>query len=127
MREQLSKDNLRLTASACDHCQITWHPPRLRCPRCLTQPLTDVTLGETGVLYSYTVVRIGRSGEEVPYALAVADFDSVRVFARLDNWEIAEIGGKVSVISTEVQSEHERPLEVSNFNYKFRPVNDEGK
>jgi uncharacterized protein len=42
---------------------------------------TDIALGPTGRLYSYSVVHPGK--DKAPYALAMADFGDVRAFGRL--------------------------------------------
>lgn len=126
--EQSIRENVSLPASLCNHCQITWYPQRIRCPKCLDGSLGNTVLPKRGVLNSFTVVRVGRPGDEVPYSVAVADFGQVRVFARLCNWDKAKIGEEVSVISMTLQSDSEDDAAAnSKESYMFSPVSSEGR
>lgn len=87
-----------LSASQCVTCGLRWYPRRVLCNKCLGRDLTDIFLPQVDVLNSFTVVRIGRPGEAVPYGLCIADFDGVPVFARLSGWEGAKIDQEVSVL-----------------------------
>jgi uncharacterized OB-fold protein len=66
-----------------------------RCPYCGGTRLDEVTLAETGVVVSGTVVRVAPPGVDVPYTLAYADFaPGARLFARVRG-TTAPIGAKV--------------------------------
>lgn len=119
-------DALRLPATRCDGCDITWYPPRSRCGKCWSENLTEVYLPERGTIHSFTVVRIGRAGEPVPYGLAVADFANVRVFGRLANFAEARIGQEVVVerfsASSGEAGEEGSILSSGQNLYQFRPI-----
>lgn len=62
---------------------------------------TEALVEPIGELYSYTVVRLGRPEIPAPYAIGVADFpDSVRVVARILDWEDGLAIGQAVVAST---------------------------
>ena len=56
-------------------------PPRRVCPHCGSRELVQTDLPETGTIDSYTVVHVAAPAfaDDVPYAVAVADFGAVRL------------------------------------------------
>jgi uncharacterized OB-fold protein len=75
-----------LLGSRCSDCGTTMFPARGFCPGCASDaaPAT-VTLANTGVIYSYTVIHQAPPGRKTPYALAYVDLpEGVRVLAQVD-------------------------------------------
>jgi uncharacterized OB-fold protein len=63
--------------------QVGQHPPQFPPTEYLFDgaQATELALGPTGRLYSYSVVHPGK--DKAPYALAMVDFGDVRAFGRL--------------------------------------------
>ncbi|WP_232701335.1 Zn-ribbon domain-containing OB-fold protein [Halobacterium wangiae] len=62
-------------------------PPRRVCPHCGSRELVETALPETGTIDSYTVVHVAAPAfaDDVPYAVAVADFGAVRLTGQLQS------------------------------------------
>jgi uncharacterized OB-fold protein len=67
----------RLTAIRCGACGELAIPPKELCPACQASRWQTVTLNGTGVIASFTVIRIPPRGRqpEAPYAVAVVRLD----------------------------------------------------
>ncbi|MGI6308525.1 MAG: Zn-ribbon domain-containing OB-fold protein [Dethiobacteria bacterium] len=94
--DYLEKGELRGTK--CSKCGETFFPPRADCSKCLSKDMEWIKIEGTGSLVSFTKVHYGPTGFEtdVPYILALADFDGTRVFGRF-NKEIPEEQLKVGM------------------------------
>ncbi len=81
--ENLEKGDL--TATKCSQCGRIYFPPRADCPWCPDSTMEWFKIEGTGKLVSFTRVHYGPTGfeDDVPYTLALADFDGVKVFGRL--------------------------------------------
>lgn len=81
--EYLDKGELR--ATCCRECGRTFFPPRADCSWCLSSNMEWVKIEGNGKLLSFTNVNYGPTGFEsdVPYVLALVDFNGVKVFGRL--------------------------------------------
>lgn len=75
----------KVMATRCRRCGTNYFPPRMDCPKCVGGDVQWFEIKENGKLLTYTVVNYGPTGfeEDAPYALAIADFDGMRVFGRL--------------------------------------------
>lgn len=75
----------KVMATRCRRCGTNYFPPRMDCPKCVGSDVQWFEIKENGKLLTYTVVNYGPTGfeEDAPYALAIADFDGMRVFGRL--------------------------------------------
>jgi uncharacterized protein len=82
--EYLDKGELR--ATYCQECGRTFFPPRADCSWCLSSNMEWVKIEGSGKLVSFTKVNYGPTGFEadVPYVLALVDFNGVKVFGRLN-------------------------------------------
>lgn len=60
-------------------------PPRLACPECGSQELSEVALPDSGKVDTYTVVTVATPSfrEDAPYVTAVVDFGPVRLTGQL--------------------------------------------
>ena len=75
----------KVMTTRCKECGARYFPPKMDCPKCLTSDVEWVEIKGGGKLATYTVVNYGPTGfeDDSPYALAIADFDGLRVFGRL--------------------------------------------
>ena len=113
-----------LRVPACTHCARNIWPPRMACPGCAGIDLAWQTVGNRGVLYSWT--RIGRAmiagfETEVPYTVVIVESESdprVRFVGRLapghDHADVDPVMGAeleaVFVTEGEVCLVHWRPV-----------------
>lgn len=76
----------KVMATRCRQCGGMYFPPKTDCPRCLSSDVEWFEITGTGRLMTYTIVSYGPTGFEndAPYRLAIADFDGLRVFGRLN-------------------------------------------
>lgn len=115
--EYLSKDEIR--ATKCRKCGRVFFPPQADCSFCLESDMEWVKIEGKGKLLSFTKVNYGPTGFEsdVPYVLALADFNGVKVFGRFSK-EIPEedikIGMEVEVRAISLPNEQ--------VSYQFLPV-----
>jgi uncharacterized OB-fold protein len=75
-----------LLGGYCSECDQSFFPRPPRCPHCLGE-VTDKSLGSTGKLYTYTMVRVKPPwGLPRPYSLGYVDLDEcgLRVLGLLD-------------------------------------------
>ncbi len=75
----------KVMATRCRKCGVSYFPPRMDCPRCLSSDVEWFEIKGKGKLASYTVVNYGPTGFEAdaPYILALGEFDGVQILARL--------------------------------------------
>ena len=75
----------KVMATRCRQCGTNYFPPRMDCPKCVGSDVEWFEIKGKGSLVTYTIVNYGPTGfeDDAPYALAIADFDGVRVFGRL--------------------------------------------
>lgn len=73
-----------LFATRCIDCGLIFFPPRADCCSCLSDAMDWVKVDPRGKLVSFTRSYFAPTGFEndVPYVLAVAEFDSIKVFGR---------------------------------------------
>jgi len=94
--DYLEKGEVRGTK--CRSCGRVFFPPRADCSWCMNSDVEWIEIKGQGTLVSYTKVNYGPTGfeKEVPYILALADFNGTKVFGRLSK-EIAEDTVKVGM------------------------------
>ncbi len=73
-----------LYTTHCHSCGITFFPPRADCHSCLGSEMDWRKITSKGSLISFTRSYFAPTGfeEDVPYVLAVADFEGTKVFGR---------------------------------------------
>ncbi|MBF7082521.1 Zn-ribbon domain-containing OB-fold protein [Desulfallas sp. Bu1-1] len=83
--DYLEQGELRATRCRC--CEKVFFPPRADCASCLGGDMEWVGFNGCGTLVSFTVVNYAPTGFEgdVPYTLALADFNGIKVFGRLSS------------------------------------------
>jgi hypothetical protein len=79
--------NGELRGTRCKACGKMYFPPRADCAGCLGDDMEWVKIEGTGNLVSYTRANYAPTGfeQDVPYALALVDFNGIKVFGRLSN------------------------------------------
>ena len=81
-----NEDSPVLLGGYCPQCQKHFYPRPQRCHYCL-EPLDEVELGDTGTIYSFTIVRKKAPfGLPVPYGVGFVDLDGcgLRIFSLFD-------------------------------------------
>ncbi|MFA7468466.1 MAG: Zn-ribbon domain-containing OB-fold protein [Desulfotomaculaceae bacterium] len=75
----------KLAGTKCQKCGAAYFPPRADCADCLGNEMSWYELSEKGVVVSYTKLSYAPVGFEadLPYTLALAEFDGFKVFGRL--------------------------------------------
>jgi len=75
----------KVMATRCKKCGVSYFPPRVDCPSCLSSEVEWFEVKEKGKLLTYTVVNYGPTGFEAdaPYTLALGEFDGIQILARL--------------------------------------------
>ena|SRR3990172_12476297 len=76
----------KVMSTQCRKCGQQYFPPRMDCCRCLTSDVDWFEIKGKGKVLAFTTANYGPTGfeDEVPYTLAVAQFDSgLKVFGRL--------------------------------------------
>ena len=109
----------KMMTTKCRECGARYFPPKMDCPRCLSRDVEWVEIRGTGNLVTYTVVNYGPSGFEndVPYTLAVADFDGLRIFGRLSrdiNEADIKVGMELKVVPVKLPQDR--------LSYQFEPA-----
>lgn len=102
----------RLTSTKCNGCgHLAW-PPRIVCPKCMSDNLTWVDFPKTGKIYTYTVQPDAvPPGFKAPLVFAAIDFaNGMRIVSPIidANPDEIKIGGEVEL--KVVPASHDRVL-----------------
>jgi len=94
--DYLEKGEIRGTK--CRLCGRVFFPPRADCSWCMSKDVEWIEIKGKGKLISFTKVNYAPTGFEgdVPYILALVDFDGIKVFGRLSK-DIPEDSVKVGM------------------------------
>ena len=108
----------RVMATRCRKCGVSYFPPKVDCPRCLSNDVEWFEIKGSGKLASYTLVNYGPTGFEAdaPYILALAEFgEGIQILARLSrDIEEKDIKVGMSLVVSPVK------LPDSRIAYEFR-------
>jgi len=108
----------RVMATRCRKCGVSYFPPKVDCPRCLSSDVDWFEIKGSGKLNSYTLVNYGPTGFEAdaPYILALAEFgEGIQILARLSrDIEEKDIRVGMSLVVSPVK------LPDSRIAYEFR-------
>ena len=107
----------RVTGTKCKACGLVFFPPRADCYSCLSSDMEWFTVSGTGKLVTYSKLQYAPVGFEgdLPYAIALLDYGTYKVFGRLAS-EVPEEEVKVGM---EMKTEVNR-LPNGQINYVFR-------
>jgi len=108
----------------CNECEASVFGPAIFCQQCTSTDLKAVDLGNKGILFSFTIVRIPPAGwpGEIPYVLGQVELPSgPQVLAEVINCEHEDlkIGMGVELVLKSVPAENGGPDKAV---YKWRPV-----
>ena len=113
------KGELRLVASRCLSCGEVFFPKIDFCPKCHSRT-EEIIVGKKGVLYSYTIARVGPLGYNTPYAFGFVHIPSenVLVYSLFTDHENLSIGMDMEFITEEITNKYGGKEAI----YKFKPV-----
>jgi hypothetical protein len=114
----------RLEASKFKKSGKTYFPPRAVDPETGDTKLETIKLPDTGMIVTYTIIRIAPEqwGDEAPYALAIAELtDGTRLMGQVTDCDVEQvkIGMEVRIEFRRIQSEGHHG--VLSYGYKFVP------
>ena len=109
----------RVMGTRCRTCGTRYFPPRADCCKSLDSDMEWFDVTGAGTLLTYSTLSYAPTGfgQDLPYTIAVVDFDSVRVFGRLDRSVPAENISIGMPLKLDV-----RKLPDGNLAYEFRVV-----
>jgi uncharacterized OB-fold protein len=122
------KDTPRLIGGKCKACGDVVFPKRVLCDMCGSdEPMEEALIGEKGVLDTYTVVRVGYPGYDLPYMIAVVTLPEgkdLQVLAQLEDCEPEEvrIGMPLALTTGKIKTDLSTGKDV--IAYKYRPARD---
>ena len=75
----------QVMGTRCIKCGQTFFPPRADCCECLSSNIDWFEVKGPGKLLTWSLMKFGPVGfeEDLPYSIAVVDFEEVKVFGRL--------------------------------------------
>ena len=75
----------RVSGTRCRSCGVSFFPPRADCCRCLSEDMEWFPIQGAGTLISYSRLNYAPAGFEadVPYVVALVDFETCKVFGRI--------------------------------------------
>lgn len=112
-------DKGKITGTQCKDCGTHFFPPRADCHKCLASNMEWFEVGGTGKLLSYSKLEYAPVGfeKDVPYRIAVLDYEDYKVFGRIAS-DIPDADIKVGMtMKTEANS-----LPNGQLNYVFKPA-----
>jgi len=90
---------MEIMVVVCEECGHQAIPPKYGCPICTSDHLVEMKHTGTGIIYSYTTIRVaaGKYESQLPYIVALVELDGgLRVTARLEG-EQTSIGQRVKL------------------------------
>ena len=79
-------ENGTVNGTRCNVCGLVFFPPRSDCYQCLSQNMQWFEVSGTGKLITYSKLEYAPIGfqEDIPYCIALLDFEHYKVFGRID-------------------------------------------
>ncbi|MGY9002360.1 MAG: Zn-ribbon domain-containing OB-fold protein [Rhodospirillales bacterium] len=97
----IAKDDagsIKLAGGCCDACGVLSFPRAQVCVECLSENIKILAMPDHGVLYSYSIVRVGRIRDRVPYAVGYIDLENgIRLFSHFSDIAALEVDLPVSI------------------------------
>jgi uncharacterized OB-fold protein len=122
---EMENDQPYLVGTKCSKCGAAFFPPRYICTYCLTEEgVQKARLGNTGTLYSYTVINVASKEFNPPYAFGfvILEPEKIRIPSVLTGFDLAQelkSGTKMQMVIEKLRNDEYGNEIVS---YKFRPV-----
>ena len=122
---EMENDQPYLVGTKCAKCGAAFFPPRYICTYCLTdEGVQKARLGNTGTLYSYTVINVASKEFNPPYAFGfvILEPEKIRIPSVLTGFDLAQelkSGTKMQMVIEKLRNDEYGNEIVS---YKFRPV-----
>lgn len=120
-----------LLGSKCSSCGESFFPARLCCRRCSSEDMEEIALSRTGILYSFTTIKVKPPHfiGQVPYIVGVVELpegERIRTLLTDCDQDSLEIGMEMELV-IEVVGKAAKPLgkiEVGTevVGWKFRPL-----
>jgi uncharacterized OB-fold protein len=103
-------DEGKVAGTKCKGCGMTYFPPRADCSNCLSSDMDWFEISGPGKLISFSTLIYAPTGfeEDLPYTIALAQFDDVKVFGRMSKdlkEEDMKIGMDLKVVPVKLQGE----------------------
>jgi len=103
-------DEGKVAGTKCKSCGNKYFPPRADCSNCLARDMEWFEISGPGKLISFSTLIYAPTGFEadLPYTIALADFDDVKVFGRMSKdlkEEDMKIGMDLKVVPVKLQGE----------------------
>jgi len=103
-------DEGKVAGTKCKSCGKKYFPPRADCSNCLSSDMEWFEISGPGKLISFSASMYAPTGfeDDLPYTIALANFDDVKVFGRMSKdleEEDIEIGMDVAVVPVKLRGE----------------------
>jgi len=103
-------DQGKVAGTQCKSCGKKYFPPRADCSNCLSSDMEWFGISGPGKLISFSTLIYAPTGfeEDLPYTIALADFDDIKVFGRMSKdlkEEDMKIGMDLKVVPVKLQGE----------------------
>ena len=116
----------RLIGGKCKACGDVVFPKRVLCDICGSdEPTEKILIGEKGILDTYTVVRVGYPGYDLPYIMAIVTLPEgkdLQVLAQLEDCKPEEVRIGMPLIITTGKIKTDLSSGKDVIAYKYRPV-----
>jgi len=125
---EIANGQPHLVGTKCSKCGAAFFPPRYICTYCLTdEGVEKAKLGNTGKLYSYTVINIAGKEFNPPYAFGfvILEPENIRIPTVLTGFDLdkeLKTGTKMEMVIEKLREDADGNEIIS---YKFRPMMNE--
>ncbi len=101
-------DEGKVAGTKCKSCGEKYFPPRADCSNCLSSDMEWFEISGLGKLISFSTLIYAPTGfeDDLPYTIALAQFDDVKVFGRMSKdlkEEDMKIGMDLEVLPVKLQ------------------------
>lgn len=103
-------ENGHVSGTRCKACGLVFFPPRADCYQCLSADMEWFNIEGTGTLISYSMLNYAPAGFEadVPYSVALVDFETCKVFGRIAAGvpeKDLKVGSQMKVVAHRLQDD----------------------
>ncbi len=76
----------KVMGSTCKNCGLAFFPPRADCYQCLQSDMEWFEVSGKGRLITYSTLKYAPVGfgDDLPYSIAILDYNAYKVFGRID-------------------------------------------